>query len=137
MNSYSKSSKEKLKTCHPELQLLFTSVLPTHDHTILVGHRGEQEQNEAVRTGKSTLLYPYGKHNKVPSMAVDVSPYPIDWNDTKRFYYFGGIVKGVAAELKRQGLMDYDIRFGGDWDGDNNLNDQTFNDLVHWELIKR
>ena len=27
------------------------------------------------------------------------------------------------------------LRWGGDWDGDNELRDQTFNDLVHFEVI--
>jgi len=26
----------------------------------------------------------------MPSDAVDVAPYPIDWNDKERFYYFAG-----------------------------------------------
>jgi peptidoglycan L-alanyl-D-glutamate endopeptidase CwlK len=59
-----------------------------------------------------------------------VAPYPIDWNDTKRFYHFAGFVLGVAKSSK----IAIPIRWGGDWDSDNDLNDQTFMDLVHWEL---
>ena len=75
------------------------------------------------------MQYPNGKHNQKPSLAIDVSPYPINWRDTKRFYYFAGVVKAAAYSL---GL---NIRWGGDWDSDNDFNDQTFMDLVHFELI--
>ena len=61
-------------------------------------------------------------------MALDVCPYPIDWNDKDRFYNFAGLVKGIAIS------MDIKIRWGGDWDGDNDLKDQTFFDLPHFEL---
>lgn len=68
------------------------------------------------------------KHLALPSRAVDVAPYPINWGDKKRFYHFAGYVQGLAAQL---GIS---LRWGGDWDGDNDLNDQTFFDLVHFEL---
>lgn len=130
MNKFSKTSMQRLKTCEPEIQELMHHVLQVHDCTILEGHRNEETQNEYYRTGKSKVRYPDGKHNTYPSRAVDAAPYPIDWNDIKRFYYFAGMVKAAAYN------MGISIRWGGDWDGDNDLNDQTFMDLVHFELIK-
>ena len=62
-------------------------------------------------------------------MGIDVAPCPIQWNNSKRFYHFAGYVKGVADSL---GIK---ICWGGDWDKDNDFDDQTFNDLVHFELI--
>ena len=32
-------------------------------------------------------------------------------------------------------FMNVSLRWGGDWDGDGDRTDQTFNDLMHWELI--
>ena len=78
--------------------------------------------------GKSQLEYPKSRHNLVPSMAVDVCPYPIDWNDRERFSYFAGYVRGVAAG------MGIDIRWGGDWDSDGEVKDNSFDDLPHFEL---
>ena len=130
MNQFSRQSQEKLLECNPDLQELFTHVLQAHDCTIMEGFRGQEKQDEYYRTGKSKVKYPEGKHNRKPSMAIDVSPYPINWRDTKRFYYFAGIVKGIAASL------NINIRWGGDWDSDNDLNDQSFMDLVHFELTK-
>ena len=75
--------------------------------------------------------YPNGKHNRKPSAAIDVAPWPIpDWEDLKTFYFFSGVVKGIAN------CLEIKIRWGGDWDSDNDLNDQTFNDLVHFELVE-
>ena len=79
--------------------------------------------------GKSTFF-------KACTLAdVDIAPYPIDWEDTKRFALLAGIVIGIDSQLKQNKLITYDIRWGGDWDGDNDLNDQKFNDLGHFELV--
>ena len=128
MPRFSPRSLERLNTCDPRLIELLTSVVVDFDCTILGGHRGESEQNRLYDEAKSKVRWPDSKHNASPSLAVDVAPYPIDWQDRERFIYFGGYVKGVAATL------DIPIRWGGDWDGDNDLRDQTFMDLVHFEL---
>lgn len=93
------------------------------------------EQNAAFRSGKSKLEYPKSKHNKAPSMAVDVAPYPIDWYDEKRFHYFAGHVMGVAKILHYEGFMTHRVRWGGDWDNDTQVKDNKFDDLVHFELM--
>jgi len=128
MRKFSQLSIERLNTCHPDLIRLFNEVIKVVDCTIVCGHRGEKEQNEAFRTGKSKLKFPNSKHNSSPSMAVDVVPWPVDWTDYKRFYHFAGIVYGVAHSL---GIR---IRWGGDWDGDFNLKEEKFLDLPHYEL---
>jgi len=128
MAKFGKSSRKRLKTCDEKLQMLFNEVIKAFDCSILVGHRGEDDQNKAYAEGNSQLRWPKGKHNKKPSIAVDVAPYPIDWEDRERFSYFAGFVKGVAWRL------NIPIRWGGDWDGDNDLSDNNFDDLVHFEL---
>ena len=65
-------------------------------------------------------------------MAVDAAPClsgKIDWNDAKFFCLFAGVVLSTASQL---GIK---IRWGGDWDGDFDLKDQSFIDLPHFELI--
>lgn len=130
MYKFSKKSKEKLETCHPDLQRLFNEVIKGYDCTVIQGLRSKEEQDEYYRTGKSKVQWPNSKHNSDPSEGVDVAPYPIQWNNTKRFHHFAGYVKGIAH------MMGISIRCGNDWDRDNDLDDQTFNDLVHFELIK-
>lgn len=128
MYSYGRTSKARLETCHPELQRLFNELIKDWDISIICGHRTEEEQNEAVAKGNSKTQFPNSKHNKYPSEGIDAALYPIDWNDTGRHYMFVGMVKQKAKEL------GIDIRCGADWDSDNNTDDQTFNDLVHFEL---
>ena len=125
---FSRRSKERLSTAHPKLQELFNEVIKHIDCTILCGHRDKEEQNAAFDAGRSKLRWPRGNHNALPSNAIDASPYPIDWNDYKRFYFFAGRVIGIADS------MGLDVRWGGDWDSDNDFDDQRFNDLVHFEL---
>ncbi|MBL1319608.1 MAG: hypothetical protein JKY80_02005 [Mariprofundaceae bacterium] len=130
MSAFSKTSQQRLEECKLQLQLLFSTVVGTYDCSVLVGHRGKADQNKAYDSGNSKKRFPDSTHNTKPSKGIDVAPYPIDWDDTKRFYYFAGYVKAKAEEL---GIK---IRWGGDWDGDNDLNDQTLMDLVHFELAE-
>ena len=95
---------------------------------MLCGHRGEKEQNEAYDRGNSKVRFPDGRHNAQPSNAVDVTPYPVDWEDLDRMNYFAGIVKGIAY------IKGIPIRWGGDWNDNTDLKDNSFDDLPHFEL---
>ncbi|MBP3140837.1 M15 family peptidase [Aliivibrio fischeri] len=127
MNKFSPISATRLASCHPQLQAVFTKVLEVCDCSILCGHRTEQEQN-ALPNSNTQVRFPNSKHNSVPSKAVDATPYPYDEDDRERFSYFAGIVIGVGASM---GVV---IRWGGDWDRDNELKDNGFDDLMHFEL---
>lgn len=140
MPTFSQTSLKRLSTCNIDLQTLFKEVIKTFDCIVIEGHRGKDAQDEAFKTGKSKLKYPNGKHNAMPSHAVDVAPYNfnvkgIDWKDYKTFYLFSGYVLGIANQLKIQGMISHSIRWGGDWDCDMDIHDQTFNDLVHFEIV--
>lgn len=130
MPRFSDRSKSRLLTCENDLIVLFDRVVQRFDCSVICGHRGEEDQNKAFREGKSKLEFPDSLHNRYPSMAVDVVPYPINWNDIHRFYYFAGFVLGTATE------MGIKIRWGGDWDRDTQVNDHRFRDLPHFELRK-
>lgn len=120
MPVFSQRSKDKLKTCHPDLQRLMNEVIKRVDITILCGHRDKEAQNGAYNAGRSKVRYPHSRHNKVPSLAVDIAPYPIDWNDIERFIEVSEIVKTVADELQ------IEIEYGGDW--------HSFKDYPHYQL---
>ena len=149
MPTFGRTSTARLSTCHVLLQRLFQRVVLDYDCVVIEGHRGQQAQDRAFAEGNSKLKWPNGNHNAYPSNAGDVAPYDVvlkgvNWK-TKvldagkldkealanlcRFYHFAGMVKGVAL------LMGLKVRWGGDWDGDNYFNDQTFNDLVHFEIV--
>jgi peptidoglycan L-alanyl-D-glutamate endopeptidase CwlK len=136
MPSFSKESLSKLSTCHIDLQVLFFEVIKHFDCKVLEGYRAEIDQNKAFDEGKSKLKFPYGKHNSLPSNAIDVCPYPVpDWKNIRNFLYFGGFVMGLACKLKDEGKISHSIRYGGDFDMDNDVTNQKFVDAVHFELI--
>jgi len=139
MPKFSKQSTDRLATCDQRLQDLFNEVIKHFDCVILEGHRGKELQDKYFAEKKSKTPWPKSKHNGQPSRAVDAVPYPVKWGaagtpdqrrkDIARFYLFAGFVKGVAAN------MGIKIRWGGDWDGDHDFNDQTFDDLPHFEVV--
>lgn len=130
--SLSKTSEERLSTCHESIQEFVRHVSKKYPLMVVCGHRGEKEQNEAYEKGQSKLKFPSSKHNVFPSLAVDLAPLKdgkIDWNDGSQWYHFAGYVQGVAETL---GIK---VRWGGDWNMNFNLKDQTFFDLPHFELV--
>jgi len=138
MNYYSESSKKRLSQCHVELQLICRDLLQSFDHSVLCGHRDEEEQDKVFDAGLSHVKYPDSKHNGYPSMAVDIAPYPRgnnNANDHILHHMMTGEVFRIAYVLCKEGLLSHDIRWGGNWDGDRQFDDQKLIDLQHIELI--
>jgi peptidoglycan L-alanyl-D-glutamate endopeptidase CwlK len=121
MPRFSTRSNERLMTCHPDLQRLMREVIKHIDITVLCGHRGEAEQRKAVAAGVSQKVWPTSMHNQRPSLAVDVAPWPLDWQDIQAFKEVAVVVKECAARL---GIT---IRWGGDW---------KMRDYPHFELAQ-
>ena len=128
MARFSKRSKDRLSTCDKRLQEIFNEVIKNFDCTILEGHRSEERQNKLYEEGKTKVRYPKGRHNASPSLAVDVAPYPVDWDDRERISFFAGYVLGVADRL------GYTIRWGGDWNMNFEVDDNQFDDFPHFEI---
>jgi len=129
MPKFGKKSKKQLSTCNKKLQEVFNEVIKTVDCSVLEGHRGENRQNALYKEGKTKVKFPKGRHNHNPSLAVDVVPYPIDWDDRERFHLFAGFVLGVANQ------MGIPIRWGGDWNQNWEVDDNQFDDFPHFELV--
>jgi len=158
-NNYGRRSLERLATAHELLQHLMKRVGVHFPNTILEGGRTGGQQAKNVAKGVSKTMN--SKHVRSPAEAVDAAPDPLGWpqagklkariervtgqltdeqkvevltlvgeytKDVARWYYFGGFVLGTAQEL------GIDIRWGGDWDGDRDLDDQSFDDLPHFEV---
>lgn len=128
MAKFGKSSKKRLATCHEDLQKVFNEVIKYVDCSVLEGHRSEERQNKLFEEGKTKVKYPRGRHNSSPSRAVDVTPYPVNWDDRERQTLFAGFVLGIARS------MDIKLRWGGDWDMDFEVMDNRFDDFPHFEL---
>ena len=128
MPYFGKKSKERLNTCDSKLQKVFNEVIKHVDCSVLEGHREKDRQNKLYEEGKTKVKYPDGRHNRQPSSAVDVTPYPVDWKDRERQTLFAGFVIGVASQ------MNINLRWGGDWDQDFQVVDNRFDDFPHFEL---
>ena len=129
MYRFGKQSQAKLDTCIPELQEILNEAIKEIDFTVLCGHRGKAEQDEYFHTGRSKLSFPASMHNANPSNAVDIAPYPIDWNNVARFAHLIGLVRGIAR------MKGYKIRVGCDWDMDGDITNHSFMDYPHIEFI--
>lgn len=73
------------------------------------------------------------KHRKQPDgygHAVDLAPYPIDWNDLARFDKMAKLIQAAAAV---EGVA---IRWGADWDGDGKPREKGESDSPHFELAR-
>lgn len=130
---FSVDSVAELETCHHVLRNIAFKVLEIKDHSILKGHRTEDEQDAAFTANPPTtkLQWPAGKHNQLPSHAMDVQTYPrpphgADFREDQM--YLLGLYVGVAH------YMGVDLRTGADWDDDGEVSDNGWDDLFHVEI---
>ena len=125
-----KRSKKRLEGVDSRLIDLLERVCKYFDITVIEGKRSQERQDMLVKQGKSKTKF--GKH--VQGKAVDIAPYPIDWNARDDFHMLGGFVLGVANQM---GLR---VRWGGCWrydslyEGQRTTKTNNFDDLVHFEI---
>ena len=125
MPRFGSRSRRRLKGVDTKLVNVLNETIKLMDITVIEGVRSKKRQAELLKKGATKVKY--SKH--MEGKAVDVAPYPIQWDDRERFHYMGGIVRGVASQ------MGIKVRWGGDWDNDGEIKDNNFDDLVHIELV--
>ena len=125
MYKFGKRSRERLKGVDARLINVLNELIKMMDVTIIEGVRTAKRQEELLAKGATKVKY--SKH--MEGKAVDLAPYPIKWDDRDGFYYMGGMIRGIAQQL------GYKVRFGGDWDSDGDTRDNSFDDLVHMEIL--
>lgn len=131
---YSAKSEAKLETCCWQLQLLMRYVLQKWDNTIMEGHRTDEKQEELFAAKMSKKRGGESKHNRLPSLAVDVVPFVNGKPSFNQHHcmFFAGYVLAVAE------LLNIPVRWGGNWDGDGEVvTDQSFQDLCHFEIEEK
>lgn len=148
MYRFSKTSIERLTTCHRDLQIIFESAIESSlvDFGIACGVRTVKEQQELYASGRTKpgpiLTHVDGikkksKHNHEPSLAVDIYAYydgKAQW-DRSHLTYLGGHIMATAAMLRAAGTIQSKLRWGGNWDGDGIvISDQNFMDLPHFDI---
>ncbi len=116
----SEQSTTRLMTCDERLRSIVTEVSKRLNISVLEGHRGQAAQDLAIAQGRSQTPWPTSKHNKQPSLAVDVVPYPVDWKNESAFNI---LAMEMAFEAGKQGVR---LRWGGTF--------KSFRDLPHFEL---
>ena len=124
MYKFGKRSRERLRGVDSRLVNVLNELIKMMDVTIIEGLRSAERQKELLAKGATKVKY--SKH--MEGKAVDLAPYPIDWENRDGFYYMGGMIRGISKQ------MGINIRFGGDWDSDGDTKDNSFDDLVHVEI---
>ena len=128
MPTFSQTSEARLQTCHPDIQAVCRELIKQYDFAVLEGHRGETAQNMAYQSGNSNVRYPNSAHNKTPSLAVDIAPYPIDWGNLERFREMVYRFDAVAGVLRAAGKITSRFEYGAFW--------KSFKDFPHVEIKK-
>lgn len=138
MPTFGARSQRELATIDPRLAAVLLVVIREEDFTILKGRRGRADQHEAKATGASNADWPDSNHNcPIPeegvlrsewredpdgrSKAVDLAPWPIDWDDRIRFAVLAG---RMLQEAANQGVR---LRWGGHF--------KRLIDMPHFEIV--
>jgi len=151
MYKFGDKSLRQYNTLHRDLQIILSEAIKIIDFSILEGIRTTERQKKLFKEGRSKLdgvnkkSKHQGKKDKegnFVSFAVDIMPYKKGTNafsgkqkDKNRFYFLMGIIKGITQKLIDDNKITHNVRFGLDWDGDFQFDDQSFDDLPHMELI--
>lgn len=130
---FGNKSNEKLASIKPQLANVVRRALElsTVDFTVLEGRRTQARQDELYAQGRTKpgkIVTGTRNSKHITGDAVDIAPYPIDWEDTKRFDAMAKAMFAAAAEL---GVA---IRWGADWDKDGNFREKGEYDSPHFEL---
>ena len=104
MFKFGKRSRKRLEGVDAKLVNVLNELIKIMDVTVIEGVRSEERQRELLKKGATKVKY--SKH--MSGKAVDIAPYPIDWEDRERFHYMGGMLRGIGQQL---GIR---VRWGGD-----------------------
>jgi len=153
--SFGQQSRDSLSTVHPAMRGICCNALEISpvDITVLEGARTPERQTALYAQGRTTAeLLADGvtgvqgkpdlakvtwtlKSAHIPdasgfSRAVDLAPWPIDWDDLARFDQM------ALAMLRSASALGVRLRWGADWDGDGKLRERGESDSPHFELVQ-
>ena len=137
--SFGKRSLYRLNQCHDDIQKVMFEAIQYIDFSVTEGWRSKKIQSEYFVSGTSKVKWPYSYHNTLKchildqylddhegspdqplSLAIDIAPYPIDYENLERFVKLASIVKLCACKVGVTGLdWGYDL-----WKWD----------FPHWQL---
>jgi peptidoglycan L-alanyl-D-glutamate endopeptidase CwlK len=154
--SLGRRSLERLQRVHPALVrvILRAIQISGQDFSVLEGVRTDARQRELYGQGRSareltakgvdpalarplmdkvtwTLKSNHFVQADGCGHAVDLVPYPVDWNTLSKFDAIADAMFQAAEEL------DVSIRWGADWDQDGKRRERGESDSPHFELVRR
>jgi peptidoglycan L-alanyl-D-glutamate endopeptidase CwlK len=147
---FGNESRIKLSTAHPDLQKLFERVNEWCQCTIFTGSRSKAEQEDFFYGTNKTGINPDKKKLSKTldskhliqsdgfSHAIDAGPDPVEWESANYkldCIYFAGLVMYIAQEMYNKGEIAHKIRYGGDWNKNGIISDESFQDIDHFEII--
>ena len=114
-------SLQSLSGVHPDMVAVVKRAIEITevDFTVIEGIRNVNRQRELFKAGKSTTM----NSRHITGHAVDMVPWPVDWEDLERFEVMSEAMKTAAEEL------EVPIVWGGDW--------KSFYDAPHFELNRK
>ena len=114
-------SMQSLSGVHPDMVAVVKRAIEITgvDFTVIEGIRNINRQRELFKAGKSTTM----NSRHITGHAVDMVPWPVDWEDLERFEVMAEAMKAAAEEL------EIPIVWGGDW--------KSFYDAPHFELDRK
>lgn len=127
MYKFGKTSLERINNpkFHPKLKQLLLEAIKTSpiDFTVIETVRTVEQQKKNVAKGVSKTM----RSRHIPETnkshlceAFDIAPYPLNWQDTKRFDELGKHILVTANKLNIK------LTWGKNW--------KTLVDYPHWEL---
>ena len=90
--------------------------------------KGVPAQYANPKATKVTWLNDPFASKHVTGNAVDLVPYPVDWNDLKKF---DAIAQAMLQAAKELGVP---VRWGADWDSDGKPRERGESDSPHFEI---
>ena len=140
---FSKKSIKQIGTAHKDMKRVLDLAIKITkvDFGVSEGRRSIAKQLQLFNSGKSKIdgFNTKGKHNSKPSMAVDIfaSVRRKANYDVHNMCYLAGLIEACASFLFDTQIIEYKVRWGGNWDMDEEIiTDQSFDDLCHFELYK-
>ena len=132
MPKFGTRSMSSLSSCERDIQTIFQEVVKFMDCSIVEGHRTAERQHEHWQKGRA-LVRPdrdpkkrtswkvvdkksivtskdgyekLSRHQKHPSSAVDVVPYPSMWSDMVQMHKLAGAIDLVQNKLLAEGKIE-------------------------------
>ena len=159
-HKFGEKSIKQYETLHSDLQTVLSWGIKycLVDFSLVEGHRPPEKQFEyykkvrefingrwKVVNQKAVITnvdghHVKGKHNHLPSHAVDFCAYVKDkpqltW-DTVHLTYIGASLIMISEFLYNDGVIEHKLRWGGNWDKDGDLADNKLYDRPHVEIYK-